>query len=125
MEEIFIPASGMAMEDALLSEWLKQPGDDVAAGEAVAVIETDKAIVELSGTTAGRLSRHLVAAGERASGGATIAYLLQAGEDEPGLARTGPAPGAASPLTTGPRSATGYRLRHPPRPNVRAMDDTP
>ena len=63
MEEIFIPASGMAAEDVLVSEWLKQPGDEVAAGEPVAVVETDKATVEVSGTAAGRLSRHLVEAG--------------------------------------------------------------
>ena len=55
MEEIFIPASGMAGEDVLVSEWLKEPGDQVAVGEPVAVVETDKATVELSGTTAGRL----------------------------------------------------------------------
>ena len=63
MEEIFIPASGMAVEDVLFSEWLKQPGDEVATGEPVAVVETDKSTVELSGTTAGRLGRHLVEAG--------------------------------------------------------------
>ncbi len=62
MEEIFVPASGMAMEDVLFTEWLKQPGDAVEAGEPVAVVETDKPTVELSGTTAGTLSRHLVEA---------------------------------------------------------------
>ncbi len=97
MEEIFIPASGMAAEDVLVSEWLKEPGDQVAIGEPVAVVETDKATVELSGTTAGRLSRHLVEAGARVPGGTTVAYLLEDGESEPGngggspLSRHGPA----------------------------------
>jgi pyruvate dehydrogenase E2 component (dihydrolipoamide acetyltransferase) len=86
MEEIFIPASGMAMEDVLFCEWLKQPGDEVAPGEPVAVVETDKSTVELSGTTAGRLGRHLVEAGSRVPGGTTVAYLLMAGETEPGAA---------------------------------------
>ncbi len=86
MEEIFIPASGMAAEDVLLSEWLKEPGDEVAEGEPVAVVETDKATVELSGTSAGRLSRHLVEAGARVPGGTTVAYLLSKGENEPGTA---------------------------------------
>ena len=36
----------MAAEDVLVTEWLKQPGDLVAAGEPVAVVETDKAVVE-------------------------------------------------------------------------------
>lgn len=83
MEEIFVPASGMAMEDALLTEWLKQPGESVEAGEPVAVVETDKAVVELSGETAGRLSRHLVEAGERVPGGAVVAYVLGDGEEVP------------------------------------------
>ena len=86
MEEIFIPASGMAMEDVLFCEWLKQPGDEVAPGEPVAVVETDKSTVELSGTSAGRLGRHLVEAGSRVPGGTTVAYLLGAGETEPGAA---------------------------------------
>jgi pyruvate/2-oxoglutarate dehydrogenase complex dihydrolipoamide acyltransferase (E2) component len=73
VEEIFIPASGMAAEDVLVSEWLKQPGDPVAAGEPVAVVETDKAIVELSGESSGRLSRHLVPSGARVPGGTTVA----------------------------------------------------
>ncbi len=84
MEEIFIPASGMAGEDVLVTEWLKEPGDEVAVGEPVAVVETDKATVELSGTTAGRLSRHLVEAGARVPGGTTVAFLLANGESEPG-----------------------------------------
>jgi pyruvate dehydrogenase E2 component (dihydrolipoamide acetyltransferase) len=98
MEEIFVPASGMAMEDVLFTEWLKQPGDEVAPGEPVAVVETDKSTVELSGTTAGRLSRHLVEAGARVPGGTTVAYLLVADETEPGAGALddGASSGAAS-----------------------------
>ena len=36
MEEIFVPALGMAMDNAVLLEWLKQPGDAVNAGDVVA-----------------------------------------------------------------------------------------
>ncbi len=109
MEEIFVPASGMAMEDVLFTEWLKQPGDAVEAGEPVAVVETDKSTVELSGTTAGTLSRHLVEAGARVPGGTTVAYLLGEGESVPGAdpseataARTaGEQPGAPAPARSG------------------------
>ena len=101
MEEIFIPASGMAMEDVLFSEWLKQPGDKVSAGEAVAVIETDKATVELSGLTAGRLSRHLVEAGTRVAAGSTVAFVLAEGESEPGASSAGTGAPLTSPLDDG------------------------
>ena len=94
MEEIFVPASGMAMEDVLFTEWLKQPGDMVAPGEPVALVETDKSVVELSGTIAGRLSQHLVTAGDRVAAGAAVAYLLEDGETDPtSLAGGGPAKG--------------------------------
>src|SRR5579862_1422787 len=115
MEEIFVPASGMAMEDVLFTEWLKQPGDAVEAGEPVAVVETDKSTVELSGTTAGTLSRHLVEAGARVPGGTTVAYLLGEGESVPGAdpseataARTGgEQPVAPAPARSGPSEPQG------------------
>jgi pyruvate dehydrogenase E2 component (dihydrolipoamide acetyltransferase) len=105
VEEIFIPASGMAAEDVLVTEWLKQPGDQVTAGEPVAVVETDKAVVELSGETSGRLSRHLVPTGARVPGGTTIAYLLAEGEDEPG-ATVAAAPTTAPPPADAPTTPT-------------------
>jgi pyruvate dehydrogenase E2 component (dihydrolipoamide acetyltransferase) len=105
MEEIFIPASGMAGEDVLVTEWLKEPGEEVAAGEPVAVVETDKATVELSGTTPGRLSRHLVQAGDRVPGGTTVAFLLAAGELEPGAAPDGSAGPAVAATSLSPSAA--------------------
>lgn len=86
MEELFIPATGMAMEDAELIEWLVQPGEPVAAGDAVAVIETDKATVDIVAETSGVLGPHLCAEGERVSAGATIGHVLQPGEQPPGAA---------------------------------------
>ena len=108
MEEIFIPASGMAGEDVLLTEWLKEPGDEVDAGEPVAVVETDKATVELSGTTSGRLSRHLVEAGARVPGGTTVAFLLADGEIEPGAtsAASGDPAAAATSLSSSASTAS-------------------
>jgi pyruvate dehydrogenase E2 component (dihydrolipoamide acetyltransferase) len=112
MEEIFVPASGMAMEDVLFTEWLKQPGDEVAPGEPVAVVETDKSTVELSGTTAGRLSRHLVEAGARVPGGTTVAYLLAQGESEPGTAGAAGEAGHRSAVKTAQRAVpAGLRSR--------------
>jgi pyruvate dehydrogenase E2 component (dihydrolipoamide acetyltransferase) len=117
MEEIFVPASGMAMEDVLFTEWLKQPGDEVAPGEPVAVVETDKSTVELSGTTAGRLSRHLVEAGARVPGGTTVAYLLVADETEPGAG----ADDGASSATASVEDKTGA-AQPEPKPAGRASD---
>jgi pyruvate dehydrogenase E2 component (dihydrolipoamide acetyltransferase) len=99
MEEIFVPASGMAMEDVLFTEWVKEPGDEIAPGEVVAIVETDKSVVELSGTMAGTLSRHLVHVGDRVPGGTTVAYVMGAGETEPGSANSDDVPAGAGGTT--------------------------
>ena len=102
MEEIFVPALGMAMSEAVLLAWLKEPGDAVEAGEAIAEVETDKSVLEISASAAGRLGAHRVAAGESVAVGATVTVVLADGESEP--APSGPstaagAAGAAAPVT--------------------------
>jgi pyruvate dehydrogenase E2 component (dihydrolipoamide acetyltransferase) len=119
VEEIFIPASGMAAEDVLVSEWLKEPGDHVAEGEPVAVVETDKATVELSATIAGRLSRHLVEAGARVPGGTTVAYLLEEGESEPGDDASD-APGVTVQVVQPPLPSTAGQARLDEAPEISA-----
>jgi pyruvate dehydrogenase E2 component (dihydrolipoamide acetyltransferase) len=80
VEEIFVPALGMAMEQAILVEWLKEPGDEVAAGDDIALIETDKSTVELAATTSGRLGAHRYEAGANVPVGSTITEVLAADE---------------------------------------------
>lgn len=82
MEEIFVPALGMAMDNAILLEWLKQPGDAVNAGDVVANIETDKTTLDLSAETSGVLGRHRYAVNEEVPVGKTITVVLSPGEVE-------------------------------------------
>lgn len=82
MEEIFVPAVGMAMDNAVLLEWLKQPGDTVAAGEAVAIIETDKTTMDLVSETSGTLGRHRYAPNDEVPAGNTVTVILGPGESE-------------------------------------------
>jgi pyruvate/2-oxoglutarate dehydrogenase complex dihydrolipoamide acyltransferase (E2) component len=74
--QILIPSLGVGMEEAILLEWLKQPGDEVAEGEAVAEIETDKMNVEVTSPAAGTLSDHLAAEGDAVPVGQPIAAIL-------------------------------------------------
>src|SRR5206468_12789538 len=69
---VAIPSVGIAMSEALLVKWHKQPGDAVAADEAVAEIETDKATMDLESPVAGRLGPHLVEPGETVAVGTVI-----------------------------------------------------
>lgn len=82
MEDIFVPAVGMAMDAATLVEWVKQPGDAVQPGDEIALIETDKATMGLSATSSGRLGMHRFAEGDTVAPGATVTVVLLDGEDE-------------------------------------------
>jgi pyruvate dehydrogenase E1 component alpha subunit len=108
--EILIPAMGIAMEEALLVKWLKQPGDEVSADEAVAEIETDKASMELTSPVAGRLGPHRARAGEIIPVGTAITEVIEHGEDStlgpaPDQDRRDhvePPPAASGPISVGP-----------------------
>jgi pyruvate dehydrogenase E2 component (dihydrolipoamide acetyltransferase) len=67
---------------ASIVSWSMNEGDTVAAGDCLAEIESEKAVVELEAEQAGVLGRILVQAGNDASVGAPIAVLLQAGEED-------------------------------------------
>jgi pyruvate dehydrogenase E2 component (dihydrolipoamide acetyltransferase) len=80
MAKIFIPSIGVAMEEALLLKWLKEPGDVVTAGEAVAEIETDKAAMELESPVSGVMGAHLFEPEAIIPVGTTISEVLEEGE---------------------------------------------
>jgi len=71
------------MTEAVLNAWLKHPGDSVAAGEAIAEVETDKSSLDLESPSDGVLGRHLVSAGASVPVGQVIVRVLEPGEIEP------------------------------------------
>jgi len=97
VQDVTIPALGMAMTGAVLTRWYKEPGETVAAGEVIAEIETDKAAVDLESPAAGVLGPHLVAEGTEVPVGGTVTRVLDsASENVPATAppATAPAPPA-------------------------------
>lgn len=58
--EILMPALSPTMEEGKLVKWLKKEGDQIKAGDMLAEIETDKAIMEFEAVDEGVLSRLLV-----------------------------------------------------------------
>lgn len=114
---------------ATLAAWSKKEGEPIAAGDCLAEVETDKAIVEISADSAGVMGQWLVPAGQEVEVGAPIAVLLAAGEaaadvqallQAAGAVATAPAAAAASavPGTPAPAATTaqasGERLRASP-----------
>jgi len=70
-----VPNLGAEATGGRMIAWLRAVGDEVAAGEVVAELETEKATVELEAPVAGRIIEILVAAGADAPVGATLAVI--------------------------------------------------
>jgi pyruvate dehydrogenase E1 component beta subunit len=80
--QILMPALSPTMTEGNLARWLKQEGDQVAAGDVIAEIETDKATMEVEAVDEGTLARILVPEGtEGVAVNAPIALLVAEGED--------------------------------------------
>jgi pyruvate/2-oxoglutarate dehydrogenase complex dihydrolipoamide acyltransferase (E2) component len=82
VEEIFVPALGMAMDNAVLLEWQKNPGDAVNVGDVIAVIETDKTTMDIAAETSGVMGLHRYQINDEVPAGNTIAVILGPGESE-------------------------------------------
>ncbi|MGH2558842.1 MAG: biotin/lipoyl-containing protein, partial [Thermomicrobiales bacterium] len=64
MPTVIMPKMGDAMEEGTLLRWLKQVGEEVDAGDAIAEIETDKVTLEIEADEAGVLTKTLVEEGQ-------------------------------------------------------------
>ena len=75
MAEVIMPKMGDAMEEGTLLKWLKAVGDEVAEGDAIAEIETDKVTLELEAQEDGFLTNTLVEEGAVVPIGTTVATI--------------------------------------------------
>jgi len=79
-ELISMPKLGFDMAEGMLVEWIKKVGDTVSEGEVIAIIETDKANVEVTSFKAGVLRQVLAEAGTSVPIGKPIAVIGTADE---------------------------------------------
>ena len=110
MIEFRLPSLGADMEQGKLLEWKVAPGQKVAKGDVVAVVDTSKAAVEVEIWEAGTVHELIARPGETYPVGAVIARLLAPGE----------APGAAAPAAATPPLAAAARRRVSPAARTRA-----
>ena len=73
--EVLVPTLGESITEATVGEWLKQPGDKVAADEPIASLETDKVSVEVPSPVAGVMGEHAVKVGDTVEVGALLATV--------------------------------------------------
>ncbi len=121
-----IPKVGLVMESVKVVRWLKNVGDDVAAGELLLEVETEKSVVEVEAAASGRLAQILVQVDSRAAVGDQVAWIESADAQNAG---TTMAPRTADPKTVAPIPSTaaiaardGERIRSPPVARKRAAE---
>jgi pyruvate/2-oxoglutarate dehydrogenase complex dihydrolipoamide acyltransferase (E2) component len=73
--EVLLPKIGFAMNDAVLSQWLIDDGAQVAAGQPLYSIESDKSVQEIESPASGTL-RILAAVGETYAVGTVLAEIV-------------------------------------------------
>src|SRR6185503_11874585 len=86
MSEVVMPRLSDSMEEGTILTWLKQVGDEIAIGDELVEIETDKANMAYESDTAGTLTEILAKEGETLPIGSPIARIGdsngQPGSDE-------------------------------------------
>jgi pyruvate/2-oxoglutarate dehydrogenase complex dihydrolipoamide acyltransferase (E2) component len=86
VQPVIMPKLGAYTEDVLLTEWLVEEGEEVAAGAVVFELETDKTTAEVEAETSGWLHR-LVAVGEKIPIGASVGLIAETREEYEAVAR--------------------------------------
>jgi pyruvate dehydrogenase E2 component (dihydrolipoamide acetyltransferase) len=90
-QNIVMPKLGLTMTEGLLSEWKVKPGDRIAAGDVICVVETEKIANEVEAPSAGEMIEILVPTGTTVPVGTAIARWTGAGT----MALEGEAPAKA------------------------------
>ena len=75
-----MPSLGADMEAGTLIQWLVKPGDVVKRGDIIAVVDTEKAAIEIEVFQAGVIQTIVVSLGETVPVGAVLALIRTDGE---------------------------------------------
>ncbi len=116
-----MPALGMAQETGKLVRWLKGEGAQVAKGEPLMEVETDKATVEVEAPASGVLAALTAKEGDDVAVGRRIAWILADGEAVPDARADEPArPVPAQQLTAAPAAASASPVTDRPAASPKA-----
>lgn len=134
-----MPRLGADMTAGKVVKWLKRPGEQIERGDVIAIVETDKANVDVESFIAGVLEQILVEPGdERLPVGTPLALIRAEGVAQPAAearAPTGIAPATIAPVAVSPAAvpsaetptalpsvaAAGERARVSPAARKRAL----
>ena len=113
--QVFMEALSPTMEEGRVVKWHKQEGDAVKAGDTLAEVETDKAVMDLVARADGVLRQVAVAEGQTVPVGSVVAVIAAPGET---VAAPSPPPAPAQPSGGGMREAAGAVRAAAPAPVV-------
>ncbi len=106
LQPVVMPKLGLTMTEGLLAEWKVAPGDSVAAGDVIFVVETDKISNEIEAHVAGVVAQLHAAEGEVLPVGATVLSLRVARD----IASANPDRVVATPLARRMAARAGLDL---------------
>lgn len=133
--EVRVPVLGESVSEATVGTWRKREGEQVAAGEALVELETDKVNVEVAAEQAGVLEQIAHQEGETVRPGEVLALLAdgaaggqvqatQAGGEEPSAAQA-PETGGEKPSAAQAPEAGGEEPSADQAPEAGAADRAP
>jgi len=128
--ELKVPSVGESITEVEIGDWLKREGEFIEKDQNVAVIETEKATVELPSPVSGTITKFLKRKGETAKVGDVIAILEPAGKEngakplpetpKPKAVEKAPAPATAPAVVAAkPQPPKGPELAQPKLPGGR------
>lgn len=79
--KITMPALSSTMKEGKVVSWLKSEGDAIQAGEAIMVVESDKADMDVEAFEDGFLAKIIVGEGEMAPVGEAVALIAESESD--------------------------------------------
>jgi pyruvate dehydrogenase E2 component (dihydrolipoamide acetyltransferase) len=118
--QVVMEALSPTMEEGRLVEWKKQEGEPVAAGDVLAEVETDKAVMELVARVSGVLLRQTVKAGQTVPVSTPVALIGEPGEPVPTAAGNG---AGAEPIRS--QAAPSRAPATPPSAAAKAATSAP
>jgi pyruvate dehydrogenase E2 component (dihydrolipoamide acetyltransferase) len=130
MADVVMPRLSDSMEEGTILQWFKQVGDEVAVGDELVEIETDKANMAYESDVAGTLTEILAEEGETLPIGSPIARVGDDGEGQDGQSAglvtgdggalragsssTPPSPAPPAEGTSEPADTNGDRIKVSP-----------
>lgn len=102
MINIVVPELAESISEGTIAEWLKNPGDAIEQGEAIAVLETDKVNIEVNADKSGVVKELLKEVGDTVQVGETIATVDESGQAAPASSKQEEQPEPAAPAAQEP-----------------------